>query len=148
MSTLTPALISPSISVSLHLHLKGQNFLQITQRHSARHICSYVHIRVICSPRSALTWEDWLQAAACSSREQGWRRALGGNNFTPDPPLPRPRPQHELCTGFRKRERHRVNQQRQRDEDRAEEDERRDERSRRKMRRGAGGVERLKSMLG
>lgn len=66
-----------------------------------------------CSPRSALTWEDWLQAAACSSREQAWRRALGGNNFTPDPPLPRPRPQHELRTGFREREeKHRVNQRR------------------------------------
>lgn len=65
-----------------------------------------------CSPRSALTWEDWLQAAACSSREQAWRRALGGNNFTPDPPLPRP--QHELRTGFREREeKHRVNQRRE-----------------------------------
>lgn len=53
-----------------------------------------------CSPRSALTWEDWLQAAACSSREQARRRALGGNNLTPDPPLP----QHELRTGFGKRE--------------------------------------------
>lgn len=59
-----------------------------------------------CSPQSALTWEDWLQAAACSSREQARRRALGGNNLTPDPPLP----QHELRTGFRKREeRHGVN---------------------------------------
>lgn len=66
-----------------------------------------------CSPRSALTWEDWLQAVACSSREQAWRRALGGNNFTPDPPLPRPRLQHELRTGFReKEEKHRVNQRR------------------------------------
>lgn len=65
-----------------------------------------------CSPRSALTWEDWLQAAACSSREQAWRRALGGNNFTPDPPLPRP--QHELRTGFREREeKHCVNQRRE-----------------------------------
>lgn len=61
-----------------------------------------------CSPRSALTWEDWLQAVACSSREQAWRRALGGNNFNLDPPLPRP--QHELRTGFREREeKHRVN---------------------------------------
>lgn len=66
-----------------------------------------------CSPRSALTWEDWLQAAACSSREQAWRRALGGNNLTPDPPLPRL--QHELRAGFREREeKHRVNQQRDR----------------------------------
>ena len=69
-----------------------------------------------CSPRSALTWEDWLQAAACSSREQAWRRALGGNNLTPDPPLPRPRPQHELRTGFReKEEKHRVNQRRRKE---------------------------------
>ncbi|KAF3833839.1 hypothetical protein F7725_025043 [Dissostichus mawsoni] len=66
------------------------------------------------SPRSALTWEDWLQAAACSSREQAWRRALGGNNLTSAPPLPRPRPQHELRTGFReKEEKHRVNQRRE-----------------------------------
>lgn len=64
-----------------------------------------------CSPRSALTWEDWLQAVACSSREQAWRHALGGNNFNLDPPLPRP--QHELRTGFREREeKHRINYRR------------------------------------
>lgn len=68
-----------------------------------------------CSPRSALTWEDWLQAVACSSREQAWWRALGGNNLTSAPPLPCPRPQHELRTGFReKEEKHCVNQRRQR----------------------------------
>lgn len=85
-----------------------------------------------CSPRSALTWEDWLQAAACSSREQAWRRALGGNNFTPAPPLPLPRPQHELRTGFRKREeKHRINQRREterRGQGRAGGDERGEER--------------------
>lgn len=96
-----------------------------------------------CSPRSALTWEDWLQAAACSSREQAWRRALGGNNFTPDPPLPRPRPQHELRTGFREREeKHRVNQRRDR-ETRTGEGRGRQESKGRKRREQEGRVQRV-----
>lgn len=96
-------LLSWTAPSPLRLHLNNQNFLLAHLAASrAPHNCS---------PRSTLTWEDWLQAAACSSREQAWRRTLGGNNFTPDPPLPRP--QHELRTGFREREeRHRVNQRR------------------------------------
>lgn len=106
---LTPVLIvlssiPLSFSASLHMHFKALS--ELPPNHLAAS-CAPQN----CSPRSALTWEDWLQAAACSSREQAWRRALGGNNFTRDPPLPRP--QHELRTGFRKREeKHRVNQRR------------------------------------
>lgn len=75
------------------------------------HLAAAVRVPNNCSPRSALTWEDWLQAAACSSREQVWRRARGGNNLTPDPPPPRL--QHELRIGFRKREeKHSINYRR------------------------------------
>lgn len=106
---LTPALIlliTCSLCVSLTYAPQGP---EPPPNHLAASCAPYN-----CSPRSALTWEDWLQAAACSSREQAWRRALGGNNFTPDPPPPRPRPQHELRTGFReKEEKHRVNQRRE-----------------------------------
>lgn len=86
------------------MHLKDQ---KLRPNHLAAKCAPYNG-----SPRSALTWEDWLQAAACSSREQAWRRALGGNNLTSAPPLPRP--QHELRTGFReKEEKHRINQRRE-----------------------------------
>lgn len=99
---------SSSISLLLRLSTYAPQGPELPPNHLAASCAPYN-----CSPRSALTWEDWLQAAACSSREQAWRRALGGNNFTPDPPLPRPRPQHELRTGFRKREeKHCINQRR------------------------------------
>ncbi len=105
---LTPALISLHLALLLHFSTYAPQGPELLPNHLVASCAPYN-----CSPRSALTWEDWLQAAACSSREQAWRRALGGNNFTPDPPLPRPRPQHELRTGFREREeKHRVNQRR------------------------------------
>lgn len=105
---LTPALFS-SNPLLLRLSTYAPQGPELPPNHLAASCAPYN-----CSPRSALTWEDWLQAAACSSREQAWRRALGGNNFTPDPPLPRPRPQHELRTGFREREeKHRINQRRE-----------------------------------
>ena len=104
----TPALIFLYRSLLLRLFTYAPQGPELPPNHLAASCAPYN-----CSPRSALTWEDWLQAAACSSREQAWRRALGGNNFTLDPPLPRPRPQHELRTGFREREeKHRINQRR------------------------------------
>lgn len=104
---LIPALISLYSSLLLHLSTYASHGPELPPNHLAASRAPHN-----CSPRSALTWEDWLQAAACSSREQAWRRALGGNNLTPAPPLPRP--QHELRTGFRKREeKHRINQQRE-----------------------------------
>lgn len=106
---LIPALIFLYSSLLLHLSTYASQGPELPPNHLAASCAPHN-----CSPRSALTWEDWLQAAACSSREQAWRRALGGNNFTPAPPLPRPRPQHELRTGFREREeKHRINQQRE-----------------------------------
>lgn len=105
---LTPALIFLHLSLPLRLSTYAPQEPEPSPNHLAA-LCAPYN----CSPRSALTWEDWLQIATCSSREQAWRRALGGNNFTPDPPLPRPRPQHELRTGFRKREeKHRIKQRR------------------------------------
>ncbi|KAG7268863.1 hypothetical protein CRUP_011312 [Coryphaenoides rupestris] len=73
-----------------------------------------VFLRWFCSSLVAPSWKVLgsaasSMAAACSSREQAWRRPLGGNNLTPAPALPRP--QHELRPGFREREqRTRVNQ--------------------------------------
>lgn len=110
----TPQLLTPAL-IFLHLFLLLSTYAPQGPELPPNHLAASCAPHN-CSPRSALTWEDWLQAAACSSREQAWRRALGGNNLTPDPPLPRPRPQHELRTGFReKEEKHRVNQRRRKE---------------------------------